>query len=77
MDIEKSNQIAQKYYVRRAAAERNVKFTFAKDGFYQTLKRRVVQKLKESPKTLRSKTNVFKRKNIIQFKEMFYFQNSF
>lgn len=35
----------QKYYVRDALESRNYRFTYEDDGFYRTLKRRVVKKL--------------------------------
>lgn len=37
-----------KYIVREASKPRNIKLTFHEDGFYQTLKRRVVAKLSET-----------------------------
>lgn len=38
----------ERYHVRKAALPRNMKLTFAEDGFYKTLKRRVVEKLNET-----------------------------
>jgi cytochrome b involved in lipid metabolism len=46
IDEKKVNRILEKYYVRDAKHPRNYKFTFAEDGFYRTLKRRVAEKLK-------------------------------
>lgn len=37
--------VLEKFYVRDASKPRNYKFTFEDEGFYRTLKRRVVQKL--------------------------------
>lgn len=58
LDIDKANRIAQKYHVRGASKKRNVKLTFDEDGFYKTLKRRVVQHLQKSPKSKRNPTDV-------------------
>lgn len=41
----KPSQVLAKFYVRDAAGPRNYKFTFEENGFYKTLKRRVVEKL--------------------------------
>ncbi|XP_041970884.1 cytochrome b5-related protein-like [Aricia agestis] len=46
-----------KYFVREAKTPRNYPYTFKEDGFYKTLKGKVVAKLKEIPKDTRSKSN--------------------
>lgn len=47
-NFDKTNAILQKYHVRKAALPRNMKLTFEENGFYKTLKRRVVDKLNET-----------------------------
>lgn len=42
---EKAEKLLSKFYVRDAALPRNYDFTFAKNGFYKTLKRRVADQL--------------------------------
>lgn len=43
----KAENVLKKFYVRDAVAPRNYKFTYAENGFYKTLKRRVRGKLSE------------------------------
>jgi hypothetical protein len=45
---DKAEKLLTKFYVRDAALPRNYKLTFHEDGFYRTLKRRVVKKLSEA-----------------------------
>lgn len=47
ISIEKLQPLLEKYRVRDTTRPRNVKLTFAEDGFYMTLKRRVAEKLPE------------------------------
>jgi hypothetical protein len=47
----KAKTILEKYYVRDAAEPRNYRLTFDENGFYQTLKRKVVKKLPTLDKT--------------------------
>lgn len=46
------------YKVREASQPRNYKLTFKEDGFYRTLKRKVVKKLEETKVKPEVKTNV-------------------
>jgi hypothetical protein len=51
----KAEQLLPKFYVRDAKLPRNYNFTFKPDGFYLTLKRRVIEilpKLDQSPKKI-------------------------
>lgn len=43
----KANSILPKYYVHDATKPRNYKLTYDENGFFKTLKRRVVEKLKD------------------------------
>lgn len=55
--MEKVEPLLAKYRVRETARPRNVKLTFNEDGFYMTLRRRVMAKLPE----IRSKTKVYSK----------------
>lgn len=44
------SQLIGKYFVKDADSPRNYRITFEYDGFYQTLKRRVVDRLKHMKK---------------------------
>lgn len=46
-----------KYFIRKATAPRNSPFTFDEDGFYRTLKSKVMERLEEIPKDARSKSD--------------------
>ena len=43
---ERPSQLLSKYYIRDAVKPRNYKITYANDGFYKTLKKRVNEKMK-------------------------------
>lgn len=45
--MEKVTPVLAKYRVRESTQKRNYKLTFEENGFYQTLKRRVNNKLSE------------------------------
>jgi len=45
LDKDKVNSVLQKFFVREAAEPRNYLITFEENGFYNTLKKRVVEKL--------------------------------
>lgn len=55
--MEKTQPFLEKYRVRETARPRNVKLTFNDDGFYMTLKKRVVAKLPE----IRTRTNIYSK----------------
>ena len=61
--MEKLQPLLDKYRVRETARPRNVKLTFEEDGFYMTLRRRVIAKLPE----IRAKTKVYSKVRIINF----------
>lgn len=50
----------KKYYVREASTPRNMRLTFKPNGFYLTLKKRVVEKLRTiDTKSINLKSKVF------------------
>lgn len=53
--------VLAKFYVREASKPRNYKYTFDENGFYRTLKRRVVEKLGKIDK----KADVWKSKLVL------------
>jgi hypothetical protein len=57
----KASNVLEKFYVREASQPRNYKFTFNEDGFFKTLKRRVVKKLE----TVDAKKHLWKSKLIL------------
>nr|BAN20361.1 conserved hypothetical protein [Riptortus pedestris] len=44
---DKARNILPKYFIRKATTKRNSPFTFEKDGFYETLRNRVKEKIKD------------------------------
>lgn len=61
MRMEKVEPLLKKYRVRETKQPRNVKLTFDENGFYMTLKRKVVAKLPEIEKNTKvwSKVGIF------------------
>lgn len=53
----KAESLLPNYFVRKAATPRNYPFTFKEDGFYKTLKLKVMAKVQEMPNDLRKKTD--------------------
>lgn len=51
------NKVLEKYYVRDAKTPRNSPFTFEEDGFYRTLKKVIVEELKNVPKEVYKKSD--------------------
>ncbi|XP_047510304.1 cytochrome b5-related protein-like [Pieris napi] len=52
-----AESIIPKYFVRKANSQRNSPFTFAEDGFYVSLKTKIVDKIKDIPKDARKKSD--------------------
>lgn len=57
LTMEKTQPLLEKYRVRETARPRNVKLTFHEDGFYMTLRRRVMAELPE----IRAKTKIYSK----------------
>lgn len=57
LDMEKVQPFLTKYRVRETTRPRNVKLTFKEDGFYMTLRRRLVAKMPE----IQAKTAVYSK----------------
>ncbi|CAK1546129.1 unnamed protein product [Leptosia nina] len=53
-----AESIIPKYFVRKTKQPKNSPFTFADDGFYSTLKSKIVEKRKEIPKDVRKKSDL-------------------
>ncbi|KAJ0178869.1 hypothetical protein K1T71_005644 [Dendrolimus kikuchii] len=53
-----AESILPNYFVKKASSPRNHPFTFKEDGFYKTLKVKVMAKLPEVPTDLRRKTDM-------------------
>ncbi|GBP19624.1 Cytochrome b5-related protein [Eumeta japonica] len=53
-----AENLLPKYYVRKAVVPRHSPFLFEQDGFYKTLKARVIHKLKDLPPNTRRKSDV-------------------
>lgn len=51
-------KLLEHFYVREAKTPRNSPFTFEEDGFYQTLKREVVEELKKLPETEKWRSSI-------------------
>lgn len=52
-----AEDILPKYFVRKTVAPRNYPYTFHEDGFYKTLKVKVIEKLKELPDEERKRSH--------------------
>lgn len=50
--------ILPKYFVKKAIVPRNQSFTFKEDGFYKTLKLKIMDRIKEIPPDVRKKSDV-------------------
>lgn len=50
--------ILPKYFVKKTDLPKNLPFTFKEDGFYRTLKTKVVEKLKEVPPEVKTKSDI-------------------
>lgn len=61
LTMEKLEPMLKKYRVRDTSRPRNVKLTFDENGFYMTLKRKVVAKLPEIMKRTKVHSKVSKR----------------
>lgn len=57
LNMDKVEPLLKKYRVRETTRPRNVKLTFDEDGFYMTLRRKVVAKLPE----IKQRTKIFSK----------------
>ncbi|KAM3967153.1 cytochrome b5-related protein [Aphomia sociella] len=53
-----AEKILPKYYKKHATTPRNSPFTFKEDGFYMTLRAKVMEKIKEIPKSIRKQSDM-------------------
>lgn len=63
----KAEPLLKKYYVRDAKSPRNYKFTYAENGFYRTLKRRVADMLPDLDHKPKKVSDVSKLPCMTQF----------
>ncbi|XP_028025969.1 cytochrome b5-related protein-like isoform X2 [Bombyx mandarina] len=62
-----AESLLPKYFVRKTTAHRNQPFTFHEDGFYKTLKVKIIEKLQEIPPDLRKKSDYVSDSLLIAF----------
>ncbi|XP_026755386.1 cytochrome b5-related protein-like isoform X2 [Galleria mellonella] len=53
-----AEKILPKYFIRKVTTPRNSPFTFEENGFYKTLKAKVMEKIKDIPKDVRKQSDV-------------------